>query len=365
LSVSCTLAGNISGGGRTGSARIALLGATGTVGQRFCELLSGHPYFGEPDLYASGRSAGKTLREFVNLPDAHISPSLLSSSISEVDAQDIVSHNYIAVFSALPSSSAQEIEVRLEKAGLRIFTNASPNRMRPDVPLVVPEVNHEHLRMVWEKRGFIVANGNCSSIGLALALRPLVSLGIEHVEVTTMQALSGAGYPGVPSLDALGNVIPFIDSEEEKLSAEIPKMLGAYSDGKFTPFPVRVDATCTRVPVRDGHMEAVRVQCSSRTDAEEVRRLLASFRSLPQELALPTAPVQPVIVREERDRPQPLLDVNAGSPERARGMAASVGRIRVEGNSIRFVVLTHNTIRGAAGGSVLNAELMYAGGGLH
>ncbi|MEM3852036.1 MAG: aspartate-semialdehyde dehydrogenase [Methanomassiliicoccales archaeon] len=341
--------------------KVAVLGASGMVGQRFCEMLSSHPYFTVGGLYASEKSGGRKLRDALLLPEPRIDDELAEMEMQPLNVAEIVNEQYDAIFSALPTSIAGPVEEELRSAGGAVFTNASPHRMEKDVPLVVPEVNCEHLLNV-HRPGFIVANGNCSAIGLALTLKPLLPLGLKHVEVTTLQALSGAGYPGVASLDAVGNVIPHIQSEEEKLAAEIPKMLGAFMGDSYTPHPVSVDATCTRVPVRDGHLESVCVEVEKGTDLEEVRSLFSSFRSQPQELGLPSAPSKPVIVAEGMNRPQPLLDVYNGTPERARGMAATVGRIRVSGRLIRYVALTHNTIRGAAGGSVLNAEFMFRRG---
>ena len=345
-----------------GRLSVAVLGASGMVGQRFCEMLSDHPFFDMPALFGSEKSGGRTMAEVITIPEPRISSELLSARISPLDADSVIREDFDAVFSALPTSVAASVEIGMMHRGARIFTNASPNRMRADVPLVVPEVNHEHLSIVSGRKGFIVANGNCSSIGLAIGLKPLETLGLVSVEVTTMQALSGAGYPGVPSLDAAANIVPFIEAEEEKLSQEIPKMLGRLDGGAVTPSAVNVTATCTRVPVRDGHMESVSVEVGRETSVDEVSRLFASFSSLPQELALPSAPEKPVIYREERNRPQPILDVNAGYPARARGMAATIGRLRVDGRRVRFIVLTHNTIRGAAGGSVLNAEILRSKG---
>lgn len=342
--------------------RTAVLGASGLVGQRFCEMLSGHPWFDEPDLYASERSGGKHLKDVLLLRGERISDSLLDAVIHPLDTGRIISEGYDVVFSALPTLVAREVEGQLRRGGTHVFTNASPFRMSPDVPLVVPEVNADHLALTERMDGFIVANGNCSAIGLALGLKPLAPLGIRSVEVTTMQALSGAGYPGVPSLDAISNIIPYIEGEEEKLRNEIPKMLGVFDGKGIVPADMHVSATCTRVPVRDGHMESVVVDVEQDTDVQEVEQLFSSFRSIPQELGLPTAPLKPIIVHSSMSRPQPALDAEAGEPERARGMAASVGRVRVGGRCVRFIILTHNTIRGAAGGSVLNAEIMHARG---
>jgi len=236
--------------------------------------------------------------------------------------------------------------------------------LEQDVPLLIPEINHEHLSLVERQRrergfqsGFIVTNPNCSTIMLALALAPLhARFGVESVVATTMQALSGAGYPGVASLDIADNVLPFIESEEEKMEAETLKILGRVRGERVEAAPLRVSAQCHRVNVTDGHMAAVRVKLGRRAEPEEVRDALSSWRSLPQELKLHSAPAEPIVVRDEQDRPQPRLDRDAG-----RGMSVTVGRIRPDGvMDFRFVALSHNTIRGAAGAAILNAELLIA-----
>lgn len=344
--------------------RVAVIGASGLVGQRFCQLLSDHPYFGEPDLYSWQRSESKSLGEILKVPPETVSANLLERKMNVMDLDTILREDYDAIFSAIPSSLDHNIELELADRGAKIFTNSGMNRMRDDVPIVVPEVNDSHFSILEGKDGFIVANGNCSSIGLALPLRPLMNLGLEHVDVTTMQALSGAGYPGVPSLDAVSNLVPYIPSEEEKISAEVPKMLGEAGNGGIRNSGIVVDATCTRVPVREGHTESVTLRLKESTDVDTVRNAMKKFRGTPQKLNLPTAPVQPIIVENSPDRPQPAMDLWRGSPARARGMAVTVGRLRVRENEVRFVTLSHNTIRGAAGGSVLNAELLYSRGWL-
>lgn len=342
--------------------RVAVIGASGLVGQRFCQLLSDHPYFDEPDLYSWQRSENKQLGEILKVPPETISENLLGKKMQTVDTGSLIKEGYDAIFSAIPSTLDRNIELELSENGGKIFTNSGINRMREDVPIVVPEVNDSHFSILENRSGFIVANGNCSSIGLALPLKPLIHLGIEHVEVTTMQALSGAGYPGVPSLDAVSNLVPYIQSEEEKISAEVPKMLGVAENGRISNSSIRIDATCTRVPVREGHTESVALKLKESTDMDTVRKALIEFRGTPQELSLPTAPVQPVIVEDSPDRPQPAMDLWRGSPQRARGMAVTVGRLRVREDEVRFVTLSHNTVRGAAGGSVLNAEILYRRG---
>ncbi len=340
--------------------RVALIGASGLVGQRFCQLLTDHPYFEEPDLYAWQRSDRK-LQDILKVSPDTLSQSLLEQKLSTINVSSILKENYDAIFSAIPSDLKENVELELASGGSRIFTNSGMNRMRDDVPIIVPEVNDSHFSLVEGRDGFVVANGNCSSIGLALPLKPLLKFGPEHVEVTTMQALSGAGYPGVPSLDAVSNLVPYIESEEEKIVAEIPKILGNVGHNRIEVSGLRLDATCTRIPVREGHTESVAIRFKSDPDPFELRDALSSFRGTPQEKLLPTAPVQPIIVEDSPDRPQPVLDLWRGSG-RSAGMAVTVGRLRVRKNEARFVTLSHNTVRGAAGSSVLNAELAFSRG---
>jgi aspartate-semialdehyde dehydrogenase len=282
--------------------------------------------------------------------------------LQPLDVKVLRKLDIVAAFSALPSDVAADLEREAARAGVRIFSNASPHRLDEDVPLLVPEVNPDHLALLerqptFRDGGFVVTNPNCSITGLALALKPLSdAFDIPEVHAATYQALSGAGYPGVPSLDITANVVPFIENEEEKMRREAKKILGRWSDG-IAPSSIDVWANCVRVAVREGHLEAVSIALVEDVDPAEVARILASFRGEPQRRELPTAPKQPVIVRGEPNRPQPLLDAMAGEPTRARGMAATVGRIRVIGRNLRFFVLSHNTIRGGAGGSILNAEL--------
>lgn len=340
--------------------RVALIGASGLVGQRFCQLLSDHPYFELPDLYAWNNSNRK-LSDVLKVPPDTIPDELLERNLEAVNVSKILSESYDVIFSAIPSSLDDNIELRLAEKGARIFTNSGLNRMLPEVPIIVPEVNDSHFSLVEGKDGFIVANGNCSSIGLVLPLKPLLAFGAEHVEVTTMQSLSGAGYPGVPSLDAVSNLIPYIVEEEEKMAAEIPKILGDARTSGIVNSRISIDATCTRVPVREGHTESITIRFSEEPETEELKQALENFRGTPQKLSLPTSPTQPIIVEDSPDRPQPVLDLWRGKG-RSAGMAVTVGRLRVRKNEARFVTLSHNTVRGAAGGSVLNAELAYSRG---
>lgn len=337
---------------------VAVLGATGNVGQRFVQLLERHPWFRIAELVASDRSAGKTYEEATDwrLGDA------MPESARKLPVQDYHADLQSPLaFSGLPGEVAGDIEQRLARDGHAVLSNTSTHRMEPDVPLLIPEVNADHvdaIRRQQEHRGwsgYIVTNPNCSTIHLVLALKPLHdAFGLDTALVTTLQAVSGAGYPGVPSLDMIDNVVPYIGGEEEKIEAETRKLLGSWTDADgFSDADVVLSAHCNRVPVRDGHTECASVKLASPATPEDVIAAFESFRGVPQELNLPSAPAQPVIVRPERNRPQPTLDRDT-----ARGMATIVGRVRpcpVLG--IKFALLGHNTIRGAAGASILNAEL--------
>ncbi|HYY98172.1 MAG TPA: aspartate-semialdehyde dehydrogenase [Pyrinomonadaceae bacterium] len=343
--------------------RVGILGATGTVGQRFIQMLEGHPQFEVAALAASDRSRGKPYAEACawRLPGEAPEYARALEVLPLEPPFDCE-----VVFSSLPGEMARETEEAFARAGHAVISNSSALRMDEDVPLLIPEVNHEHLSLLDAQRssrslgrGMIVTNPNCSTIAVVLALAPLhARFGVEAVVVTTLQAISGAGYPGVASLDITDNVLPYIGGEEEKIESETLKILGRAEDGRVEPAPFRVSAQVHRVNVTDGHMAAVRVKLARRASVEELREAFASFRSLPQELGLHTAPERPVIVRDERDRPQPRLDRDAG-----RGMSVTVGRIRPDNVlDYRFVALGHNTIRGAAGAAILNAELLAATG---
>ena len=343
--------------------RVGILGATGTVGQRFIQLLEGHPQFEITALAASDRSQGKTYAEACAWRLLGEMPSAVKALTVQPPQPPL---DCELVFSSLPGDMAREAEGAFARAGYPVISNSSAYRMDRDVPLLIPEVNHEHLSLLDLQRanygdngGFIVTNPNCSTIMLAMVLAPLhARFGVEAVVATTMQALSGAGYPGVPSLDIIDNVLPFIQSEEEKIESETLKILGRASATGIEEAPMAVSAQCHRVNVSDGHMAAVRVKLKRQAELAELREAFASFTSLPQELRLYSAPEQPVIVRDERDRPQPRLDRDAG-----RGMSVTVGRIAQDTVlGYRFVALSHNTIRGAAGAAILNAELLIATG---
>lgn len=337
---------------------VAILGATGNVGQRFIQLLEHHPWFRVAELVASDRSAGKKYE------DATV--WRLGDDMPE-DVRSLTVQDYNAelqsplAFSGLPSDIAGEIEGRLAASGIGVVSNTATHRMEPDVPLIIPEVNADHLQAIKQQqanrgwKGFIATNSNCSTMHLALTLKPLQNaFGLKSVLVTTLQAVSGAGYPGVPSLDMIDNIVPYIGEEEEKMETEAMKMLGSWHDGHFRNADFVLSAHCNRVPVRDGHTECASVKLGRDASAEDVIAAFESFRGLPQELGLPSAPRRPVVVRREENRPQPALDRDT-----ERGMASVVGRVRpcpVLG--IKYVLLGHNTIRGAAGAGILNAELL-------
>ena len=341
---------------------VAVLGATGMVGQYFVSLTANHPWFELTAVVASDRSAGKRYADACHwhlgaeIPEAARDLEVLPIG-ADVDAR--------VVFSALPSDVAGEVEVDYAKKGHYVFSNASNHRMDPLVPLLIPEVNHEHSAILREQQrrkgwsGYIVTNPNCCAAVLVTALDPLQkTFGLDKVLVTTLQSVSGAGYPGLPSLDILDNAIPYIGGEEPKLEEEPLKMLGRYADNAIVFAQFTMSAHCNRVATREGHLECVSAALRTTATVDDVAEAFRSYTSLPQQLGLPTAPAHPVILRTEPNRPQTRLDRDAGN-----GMSVSVGRIRecpILG--VKFVALGSNVMRGAAGGSVLNAELLKAQG---
>jgi aspartate-semialdehyde dehydrogenase len=343
--------------------KTGILGATGAVGQRFVQLLQGHPWFELTALAASSRSAGGTYGEVCNWK---VSEGMPESVRDWTIAPCEPGLDCRLLFSALPAEVAGDIEEDFARAGYWVFSNSRNHRMDPDVPLLIPEVNPDHVAILPHQQrnrgwgeGFIVTNPNCSTIGVTLALKPLQdAFGLERVVVNTLQALSGAGYPGLPSLDMVDNVIPHIGGEEDKVETEPAKILGELKGNSFVDASFRTSAHCNRVAVLDGHLECVSVQLGRQASLEEVLAAFRDFRAEPQDMDLPGAPNPPIILRDEDDRPQPRYDRDAG-----KGMAASVGRVReCPVFDYKFVVLSHNTIRGAAGASILNAELLKAKG---
>jgi aspartate-semialdehyde dehydrogenase len=348
--------------------RAAVLGATGAVGQTFVRLLARHPLFEVASLVASERSAGRPYREAARWLQAEP----LDERIGRLTVEGVeAAPDCDVVFSGLDASVAGDVEADWARRGYAVVSNARNHRLAPDVPLLVPEVNPEHLALVdrqsWAgadgaaSGGFVVTNPNCSTVGLVMALKPLHdAFGVEAAHVVTMQALSGAGYPGVPSLDALGNVVPHIGGEEEKLATETRKILGTLGDAGVADAEVTVSAQCHRVPVVDGHLEAVSVRLREHATAADAAAVMGDWRSPLDSLDLPTAPETALLVTDDPAAPQPRTHVDLGG-----GMTVTVGRVQdcpVLG--VKFVVLSHNTVRGAAGGAVLGAELLHARGRL-
>jgi aspartate-semialdehyde dehydrogenase len=337
---------------------VAILGATGSVGQRFVELLINHPWFEVAELAASDRSAGKKYCEATNWIMQSPLPEKFANMIVKKCEPNLESK---IAFSGLDASVAGEIESEFAKNGYYVISNSRNHRFDEDVPLMIPEVNHDHLDLikVQNYKGGIITNPNCSTIGMVLALKPLYdAFGIDAVNVVTMQAVSGGGYPGVPSLDIIDNVVPFIGGEENKMETEPLKILGKISGSKIENAQFKISAQCNRVAVIDGHLETVQVNFKKKPSKEEILKVWKEFKSLPQELDLPSAPKQPIIYFTEDKYPQPKLHRNID-----KGMAAAVGRLReCPLFDYKFIVLSHNTIRGAAGGTILIAELMKAKG---
>jgi aspartate-semialdehyde dehydrogenase len=340
--------------------RVGILGATGTVGQRFIQLLADHPWFEVTAVAASDRSAGQRYADachwLLPTPIPNGVRDLVVNSIGpELDCQ--------LVFSALPSKVAGPVEERFAQRGYVVCSNASFHRLDADVPLLIPEVNPDHTALINTQRrrrgwkGFIVTSANCSALPLSLALKPLQdAFGLRKLSVVTMQAVSGAGYPGVPAMDILGNVVPLIKGEEDKVEWESRKLLGKLTGEQIVNAPVVISAQCNRVPVRDGHTACVSVEFERKPNVGEIIAALENFQGPPEVAELPSTPAHPIVVRREADRPQPVLDRDVG-----KGMSVIVGRVRpCPVFDFKFVVLGHNTLRGAAGGSIHNAELLVA-----
>jgi len=340
---------------------IGILGATGMVGQRFIQLLENHPWFEVAWLAASDRSSGKLYGEAAKWRlDTPLPERIARMTVQPADPAGAPK----IIFAALDAAFARELEPAFANAGCAVVSNSSAYRMAPNVPLVIPEINAEHLHLIEEQPsraesgGYMVTNPNCSTIGLVMALKPIEArFGIEKIFVTTMQAVSGAGYPGVPSMDILGNVVPYIGSEEEKMEAETLKLLGKLNVHVVTPLDAKISAQCNRVAVEDGHTESVSIKLGNKLGRavthEDLLAAWAEFKPLAGQ-GLPTAPEQPIEWAPQPDRPQPRLDRNRGN-----GMAVTVGRLRpCPVLDWKFTVLSHNTIRGAAGAAILNAELL-------
>ena len=345
--------------------KVAILGATGAVGQRFIQLLQGHPWFQIEVLAASERSAGKRDGQACNWTmESNLPKEIAEMTVADATVEAVEKAGDVdLVFSSLPGDLAGPVEAEFA-ALYPVFSKASAHRMGIDVPLLIPEVNPEHVALIpiqkknrgW--KGFISTDPNCSTIQLALSLKPLMRFGLREVVVSTMQALSGAGYPGVPSLDIIDNVVPYIAKEEEKVECEPLKILGTFNGNAVQYANFQVSASCNRVHVKDGHLESVFVKLDSDPSVEEVEEAFASFKGEPQKLKLPSAPEQPIVVRKEPNRPQPRFDRDEG-----KGMSIVVGRVRKDPiMTVKYMCLGHNTIRGAAGAGILSAELIVAKG---
>jgi aspartate-semialdehyde dehydrogenase len=340
---------------------VGILGATGTVGQQFIALLAEHPWFRTAWLGASERSGGKQYRDATSWR----LPTGLPDDVAKLTVESVSPHRAPRlVFSALDSSVAGEVETVFAEAGHVVVSNSRNHRMDPAVPLLIPEVNADHLVLLDAQRaaglkGRIVTNPNCAAVVLAMALAPLRQFGLKAVIITTMQAVSGAGYPGVPSWDVLGNIIPYIGGgEEEKIETETRKILGCVREGRVEMHPIAISAQTTRVAVRNGHTGSISVGFEQRPPLDAIVEAWKTFKGRPQILNLPTAPAQPIEYLTEQNRPQPALDVDRGA-----GMTVAVGRLRpCPVLDYKFIALGHNTIRGAAGAAILNAELMHREG---
>jgi aspartate-semialdehyde dehydrogenase len=345
--------------------KVAILGATGAVGQRFIQVLQGHPWFQIEVLAASERSAGKKYGQACNwVMESNLPKEIAEMPVANADVESVEKAGDVdLVFSSLPGDLAGPVESEFA-AFYPVFSKASAHRMEKDVPLIIPEINPDHADLVkiqqkargW--KGFITTDPNCSTIQLAITLKPLMQFGLKQIIVSTMQALSGAGYPGVASLDIIDNVIPFISGEEEKMEAEALKVLGTFNGNAVQNADFKLSASCNRVNVKDGHLESVFIKLERNPPIEEIEAAFASFKGEPQRLKLPSAPEQPIVVRHEKNRPQPRFDRDTGC-----GMSVVVGRIRKDPiMTFKYMCLGHNTVRGAAGAGILSAELYVAKG---
>jgi aspartate-semialdehyde dehydrogenase len=345
--------------------KVAVLGATGAVGQRFIQLLQGHPWFKVEVIAASERSSGKKYKDACNwVMESELPKEIAEMNVVDSDVESVEKAGDVdLIFSSLPGELAGPVEAEFA-ALYPVFSKASAHRMEKDVPLLIPEVNPEHAGLVpiqqknrgW--KGFISTDPNCSTIQLVISLKPLMVFGLKQVMVSTMQALSGAGYPGVPSLDIIDNVVPFISKEEEKMESEAMKLLGSFNGKTVQNADVQLSASCNRVDVKDGHLESVFVKLDEAPSIDDIVDAFSRFEGEPQKLKLPSAPKRPIVVRTESNRPQPRFDRDTG-----KGMSVTVGRVRQDSiMTVKYMCLGHNTIRGGAGAGILSAEFMVAKG---
>lgn len=344
--------------------KCAVLGATGVVGQHFLRLLQDHPYFELATICASDARAGRKLGTVKEQVEGGVPEDFADLVFDPIDVDLLLAKGVKVAFSALPADVANEVELEAAQKGIGVFSNAGAHRMDANVPILIPEVNHSHLDLIKTQpgKGFIIANANCTTTGLTMSLLPILPFGIKKLIVASYQAISGAGYPGLSALDILGNVIPYIQNEEPKLVAECGKICGDLQGQAIIPKEWDIYAHCIRVQTITGHLISVHAEMESETSFDVIKSAIENYQSPEQVAGLPTAPEKPVFYTEKLDRPQPRYDVFLGNPERARGMAVMIGRLEVEKNVVRFVTLSNNLVRGAAGGSVLNAELAFQKG---
>ena len=336
--------------------KVGIMGCTGLVGQQFVKMLSHHPYFEISCLTASPKSEKKKYNNTVNWRFENKIPSNLKDSVIEKTCVETFLRNKVKiVFSALPSPVAKNIEIELRNSGIYVFSNSSAHRMDEEIPIIIPEVNSEHFELAKKQKnkygGFIVTNSNCTTFGLVLSLKPIIKFGIKSIIVSTYQSVSGAGRKGVAGMEILGNIIPYIKGEEEKIVKETGKILGEVKNGRIVKKNIEIIANCCRVPVNVGHLESITIEFEKEIDLQDFEESLKNFKSEPQRLKLPSAPENPIIISKENNRPQPYLD-----SKNCNGMAITVGRIRKKNNKISFFLLINNLVRGAAGTSILNAE---------
>ncbi|MCP2604464.1 aspartate-semialdehyde dehydrogenase, partial [Candidatus Aminicenantes bacterium AC-708-M15] len=332
------------------------MGCTGLVGQQFIKMLSNHPYFEISCLTASSNSEGKKYNEVVNWMLKGEIPNIVKNLIIEkTSIETFIKNNIKIVFSALPSSVAKDIEIELRNNGLYIFSNASAHRMNEEIPIIIPEINPEHFELAEKQKnkygGFVITNSNCTTSGFVMALKPILNLKLKSAIITTYQSISGAGRKGIPAMSIFGNVIPYIKDEEEKIERETKKILGQLVNGKIKEKEIEVIANCARVPVPFGHLECITLEFEREINESLFIKNLINFKGEPQKLRLPSAPERPIILINEKDRPQPIFDIHT-----EKGMAVVIGRIRRKNNKISFFLHVNNLVRGAAGTSVLNAE---------
>jgi len=335
--------------------KVSILGVTGIVGNKFLQILGNHPYFEINRVYASEHSTGKKIRDTLKVEDYSIKSEILDIKVERLD-DSVLKDDSELFFSSLPTEVAREFEKKMAENGKKVITNSSAFRMDPNVPILIPEVNSDHISLVSRDRGFIIANGNCSTIGLVLSMAPLKSY-VKEVIVTTQQSVSGAGYPGVASWDILSNIVPYIEKEEDKLENETRKILGEMGKGGISLSQVEVYPTALRVPTRESHMGSVTLKLKEELSESDVKELYENFKYDGKRDKLHLLPEKPIIVRTEKDRPQPELDYLAGNGL-SRGMPVVVGRFRIRGDRLSYIFLVNNLIRGAAGSSVLNGEFV-------